>query len=212
MGLIGGRVHKERPQPQKRKRLGVLEKHKDYVVRARDYHKKRNALKRLKRKAEFKNEDEFYFSMEHLKMDKGIVKDTKESEVGKLRRDPETKRKHKLLFETARNVERKKVERLSSCVPNKVHSQRTIFITEDNPDSDELITPRFTSPLDLTVSESTIHSLQIHKRRLHEVERREHILQNHLLAEEKGRKKKIVTYDDEGRKIVNYESAPVRKR
>lgn len=69
MGLIGVRVHKERGQPLKRKKYGLLEKHKDYKVRAEDYHRKRKVLKNLRRKAELKNEDEFYFEMEHLKME-----------------------------------------------------------------------------------------------------------------------------------------------
>ena len=68
MGLIGVRVHKERGQPLKRKKYGLLEKHKDYKVRAEDYHRKQKVLKSLHRKAELRNEDEFYFSMEHLQM------------------------------------------------------------------------------------------------------------------------------------------------
>ena len=57
------RNHKERSQLAHRVKLGVLEKHKDYVLRARDYHKKQDRIKRLKQKAEEKNKDEFYFSM-----------------------------------------------------------------------------------------------------------------------------------------------------
>ena len=68
MGLIGVRIHKERAQPAKRRKYGLLEKHKDYKIRANDYHKKQQILRNLQRKAELKNEDEFYFSMEHQKM------------------------------------------------------------------------------------------------------------------------------------------------
>jgi len=57
------RNHKERSQLAHRQRLGVLEKHKDYVLRARDYHSKRDRLKRLAQKAADRNKDEFYFSM-----------------------------------------------------------------------------------------------------------------------------------------------------
>ncbi|KAG9414136.1 UTP11-like, U3 small nucleolar ribonucleoprotein [Aphanomyces cochlioides] len=57
------REHKERAQPSDRKKLGILEKHKDYVRRAQDYHSKEKRLKSMQLKAAFRNPDEFYFSM-----------------------------------------------------------------------------------------------------------------------------------------------------
>jgi U3 small nucleolar RNA-associated protein 11 len=57
------RNHKERSQLAHRTKLGILEKHKDYVLRARDYHSKQDRLNRLKQKAAERNKDEFYFSM-----------------------------------------------------------------------------------------------------------------------------------------------------
>lgn len=57
------RNHKERSQLAHRAKLGFLEKHKDYVLRARDYHSKQDRLTRLRQKAADKNKDEFYFSM-----------------------------------------------------------------------------------------------------------------------------------------------------
>ncbi|ODV94095.1 hypothetical protein PACTADRAFT_34906 [Pachysolen tannophilus NRRL Y-2460] len=66
--------HRERSQPQERKRWGLLEKKKDYKLRADDYHKKQAALKVLKVKAANKNEDEYYHSMVSNRSDgKGIV-------------------------------------------------------------------------------------------------------------------------------------------
>lgn len=56
-------THKERAQPAARRRLGLLEKHKDYIERARDYSKKQGHIKTLKRKASERNPDEFYFEM-----------------------------------------------------------------------------------------------------------------------------------------------------
>ena len=57
------RNHKERSQLAHRSRLGLLEKHKDYVLRARDYHSKQDRLTRLRQKAADRNKDEFYFGM-----------------------------------------------------------------------------------------------------------------------------------------------------
>lgn len=60
---IQRRSHRERAQPRERQRLGLLEKHKDYALRAKDYAKKKTQLKALRRKAVDRNEDEFYFGM-----------------------------------------------------------------------------------------------------------------------------------------------------
>lgn len=57
------RSHKERAQPANRVKLGLLEKKKDYVVRARAYHLKQDQIKRLQVKAHGRNKDEFYFAM-----------------------------------------------------------------------------------------------------------------------------------------------------
>ena len=38
------KVHKERSQPAKRAKLGLLEKHKDYVQRARNFHAKEKRI------------------------------------------------------------------------------------------------------------------------------------------------------------------------
>ncbi|KAJ7193388.1 u3 small nucleolar RNA-associated protein 11 [Mycena pura] len=57
------RNHKERSQLAHRARLGILEKHADYVKRARDYHTKQDRLTRLKQKVAERNKDEFYFAM-----------------------------------------------------------------------------------------------------------------------------------------------------
>ncbi|CAL4946918.1 unnamed protein product [Urochloa decumbens] len=57
------RAHKERAQPEARKKFGILEKHKDYVVRARAFHRKEEIIRKLREKAALKNPDEFYFKM-----------------------------------------------------------------------------------------------------------------------------------------------------
>ncbi len=55
-----------------RSKYGLLEKKKDYRQRARDFHRKDNALKALRRKAEERNPDEFYFGMESARTKDGV--------------------------------------------------------------------------------------------------------------------------------------------
>jgi len=69
--LTKTRTYRERSQPKARQKLGILEKHKDYKERAVDYHKKEDALKKMREKAAFKNQDEFYFGMTHTQLKDG---------------------------------------------------------------------------------------------------------------------------------------------
>ena len=57
------RNHKERAQPLGREKWGILEKHKDYALRAKDHKDKQKRLKILKEKAALANPDEFSFKM-----------------------------------------------------------------------------------------------------------------------------------------------------
>ena len=63
---------KERAQPAHRAKFGLLEKAKDYRLRARDYRRKQGRLRVLKQKAEFRNPDEFYFSMKKKETKRGV--------------------------------------------------------------------------------------------------------------------------------------------
>lgn len=65
-------THKERHQPAERRKLGLLEKHSDYVERAKDYNKKKKYVKNLQKKAANKNPDEFYFQMNSSEVKNGI--------------------------------------------------------------------------------------------------------------------------------------------
>ncbi|KAG8219633.1 u3 small nucleolar RNA-associated protein 11 [Butyriboletus roseoflavus] len=70
------RNHKERSQLAHRAKYGILEKHKDYVLRARDYHSRQDHLNRLRQKAANRNKDEFYFAMKTERTVHGVhVKD-----------------------------------------------------------------------------------------------------------------------------------------
>lgn len=68
---LNTRTHRERSQPAGRAKLGILEKHKDYVLRARDYHRKQDTLKALRVRASHRNPDEFHFGMIKSRVVKG---------------------------------------------------------------------------------------------------------------------------------------------
>ncbi|KAG8540682.1 hypothetical protein GDO81_018793, partial [Engystomops pustulosus] len=106
--------HKERSQPGFRKKLGLLEKKKDYKVRADEFKKKRNTLDALRRKALDKNPDEFYFKMTSSKLQDGVhVIKQKPEEVTdeqlKIMRTQDIK-----YVEMKRVAEAKKIERLKA--------------------------------------------------------------------------------------------------
>jgi U3 small nucleolar RNA-associated protein 11 len=79
-------THKERSQPQERQKLGLLEKRKDYQLRAKDFHRKEDQIKVLKRKASERNPDEYYFAMERAKTKEG-VHEARTSEQNKFTED-----------------------------------------------------------------------------------------------------------------------------
>lgn len=85
-------THRERGQLQSRKKLGALEKHKDYVKRAEVRHKKVNKMHQLKRAAAQHNPDEFNLKMTQMELDPSTGKMKKKedrSSSGRKRRTTE---------------------------------------------------------------------------------------------------------------------------
>ncbi|XP_051575627.1 probable U3 small nucleolar RNA-associated protein 11 [Myxocyprinus asiaticus] len=108
------RDHKERSQLGFRKHLGLLEKKKDYKLRADDYHRKQKTLMALRKKAMEKNPDEFHFKMIHNQLKDGvhIIKPKDEEmtvEQKKVMRTQDIR-----YVEMKRVSEMKKIERLKS--------------------------------------------------------------------------------------------------
>ena len=66
---IARRPHKERLQPEERRHLGHLEKHKDYVSRAKLFHTKEDKIRELEKQVSQRNPEEFHFEMIHSSVD-----------------------------------------------------------------------------------------------------------------------------------------------
>lgn len=108
------RDHKERSQPGSRKHLGLLEKKKDYKLRADDYHRKQKTLNALRQKALDRNPDEFYYRMINTQLRDG-------EHVIKQKDEQLTEEQKKVMraqdigyVEMKRVAESKKIERLKS--------------------------------------------------------------------------------------------------
>ncbi|CAO3649024.1 unnamed protein product [Cunninghamella blakesleeana] len=107
------RNHKERGQLAGRERLGLLEKKKDYLLRARDYHGKQKRLKALREKALFRNPDEFYFKMISTQTKNGVHIQKRNEEL------PQEmvqlmKSQDKNYIKMQRDISKKKMEKLQN--------------------------------------------------------------------------------------------------
>ncbi|BES88098.1 U3 small nucleolar [Nesidiocoris tenuis] len=112
---VNQKVHRERHQPADRAHLGLLEKKKDFKVRADDYNAKKRAIKKLRKAALDRNPDEFYFHMINSGTREGVHFEKKKP-------DSEETLEQKKIMESKsvtyvamkRTIENKKVEKLQS--------------------------------------------------------------------------------------------------
>ncbi|KAJ3673887.1 hypothetical protein LUZ60_005879 [Juncus effusus] len=137
---IPRRAHKERSQPESRKRFGLLEKHKDYVLRAKNYHRKEETIKKLKEKAANRNPDEFYFKMINSKNVNGIHRP--KNEANKFTQEELLLMKTQDIGYVLQKVqsEKKKVERLNSSL-HALDNQRPnkhVYFAEDRQEAKEI--------------------------------------------------------------------------
>mmetsp|Transcript_3495 Transcript_3495/g.12602 ORF Transcript_3495/g.12602 Transcript_3495/m.12602 type:complete len:259 (-) Transcript_3495:15-791(-) len=137
---IKRKTHKERSQPASRRKLGLLEKHKDYVERARDYHRKEDAIRVLRGKARDRNPDEFYFKMVNSATRDGV------HIAGREKANKYTQEQLHLMktqdvryVSQKRQVEQRKVEKLRAKlheIDGQAQNRHTIFVdAEDDVES-----------------------------------------------------------------------------
>ncbi|XP_052176764.1 probable U3 small nucleolar RNA-associated protein 11 [Diospyros lotus] len=215
--MFHSKAHQERAQPHARKKFGLLEKHKDYVVRAQAYHKKAEALQKLKEKAAFRNPDEFYFKMIKTKTVGGIHK--LETNANKYSQEELMLMKTQDIGYVLQKLqsENKKIEKLSTMLQrlDNPSSSRHVYYAEDREDAETLQlqtsgrkVPDFGSLPDhiKRKTATSYRELEARRSRVNELEKlyMDMALQKEL--QKKGRKRKL--REDE---IVSPTSRPVYK-
>ncbi|CAJ1935959.1 unnamed protein product [Sphenostylis stenocarpa] len=215
---IPSRAHKERAQPSSRKKFGLLEKHKDYVQRAKAFHKKEETLRKLREKAANRNEDEFYFKMVRTKTVGGVHRP--ESEANKYSQEELMLMKTQDMGYILQKVqsERKKIERLTASlhsIDNQPANKHVLF-AEDREEAKELQSRYSKSEIPLTtinipvgIKRKTARSyreLEARKNRLSQLEKIYMDMAMKKELQKKGRKRKLT--EDE---IVCPTTKPVYK-
>jgi U3 small nucleolar RNA-associated protein 11 len=130
---IPKRSHRERAQPHNRSKRGILEKRKDYLLRAADYKRKQTTLKRLGEKASERNPDEFYFGMMRERTVNGVaIADRPGSKALGVDEIQPLKKQDGAYLRTMRSIERNKIERLRAQVPGGTTGKKIIFAEDEN--------------------------------------------------------------------------------
>ncbi|KAK7368747.1 hypothetical protein VNO80_10777 [Phaseolus coccineus] len=215
---IPSRAHKERSQPSARKKFGLLEKHKDYVQRAKAFHRKEDTLRKLKEKAANRNQDEFYFKMFRTKTVDGVHRP--ESEANKYTQEELMLMKTQDMGYILQKVqsERKKIERLTASL-HSIDNQpanKHVFFAEDREEAKELQSqyskseiPRTTDNIPAVIKRKTARSykeLEARKNRLSQLEKIYMDMAMKKELQKNGRKRKLT--EDE---IVCPTNKPVYK-
>ncbi|KAL0228630.1 hypothetical protein GEMRC1_013250 [Eukaryota sp. GEM-RC1] len=198
--VVKRRTHKERHQPERRAKLGILEKHKDYVKRAKDYNRKQETLRDLKKRARERNPDEFAFGMIKSKVVDGVHHTprhtfTKEEVLEMKDVDlPYVLRRLAVEERALKSLQSKLIPRVKPTITRFIDSDDDSFaptssISSENPNNnttsdssdDEIIIPEGKSKeTELMERAETVRKLKLMARELH--------LQRELMQDSKARK------------------------
>lgn len=130
------KTHRERHQPESRKHLGILEKKKDYKLRAKHYNETRDSIKFFKKVALNKNQNEFFHHMINSKIKDGVHKEKPKPD------DDLTEDQLKLMrlqdsryINMKHQIEARKVGRLQSNLhmidsANEIKNSHTFFVDD----------------------------------------------------------------------------------
>ncbi|KAI3471646.1 hypothetical protein Pfo_028296 [Paulownia fortunei] len=197
---IPRRAHKERAQPHSRRKFGLLEKHKDYVERARAYHQKEQALQ---------EPDEFYFKM--IKTKNCSWRPQMESEANKYTTEELMLMKTQDIGYILQKLqtEKKKIEKLSGmlhCLDNHSSSKHVYYADDRFQKTEETLLLK-TLPKDIKrKTAASYRELEARKSRVKELEKIYMDMAMQQELQKKGRKRKL--REDE---IVCPTSRPVYK-
>lgn len=169
------RTYRERHQPSERSHLGLLEKKKDYKLRAKDYGDKQAVLKHLRQKALNKNPDEFYFHMVNSKtVDGGVHRDLVSSKAKSSSSTDQIRLMQTQDYKYVsmkRVMEQRKIERLKSTlhlldVDSRPTNTHTLFVDNDTQKNTLDLADRLeTTPemLDRTTNRPLLSTLKSYK-------------------------------------------------
>nr|XP_026696382.1 probable U3 small nucleolar RNA-associated protein 11 [Ciona intestinalis] len=205
--------HRERGQVSGREGLGLLEKKKDYKLRARSYKEKEKQLKALRKIAQSKNPDEFYFGMIKTKLTDGEhVKDF-------IREEQTATPAQKMLMETQDlnyvkwklQIEKKKIEKLE----NRIHfvdgtTNKHIRFIDSN---EEIPLEKPKTNTEGTASKRLVREIEQRKTRVKELQAVvDKLTIQKILSTDKAVKDRDLVKREDASSAAIYKWKPLRKR